>query len=209
MLRNRVTPRGDIIQTAARGKFMGNRGVIHNEAKEIIAPFKHKAWITCALEFKNRHRKVMTPGRWTELFFLDEATAFAAGHRPCGECRRSDFVRFKAAWIAGNPEFKYNPQTSIKLIDAVLHAERIDGQKKKVTFDDQVSALPDGTFIELENVPFLLFENRVWKWSPFGYEGGARISQSLTVRVLTPRSIVNTFRTGYKPGFDTSGPATV
>src|ERR1700761_3400486 len=107
MLRNRVTPQGDIIKTPARGAWMGNRGVIHDEHKQIRRSFKLKAWITCLLQFKGRHREVMTPGRWTELFFFDEATAFSAGHRPCGECRRHDYRRFKAAWLEGNPQYAF------------------------------------------------------------------------------------------------------
>jgi len=99
MLQNRVDPLGNIIKTPARGQWMGNRGVIHNDKKEILRPFKLKAWITCKLEFKNWKRQVMTPNRYTELFFLDEATAFGAGHRPCFECRRDDYNLFKSYWL--------------------------------------------------------------------------------------------------------------
>ncbi|HEY0652814.1 MAG TPA: hypothetical protein VGD65_06790, partial [Chryseosolibacter sp.] len=113
MLQNRVDPFGSIISTAARGTWMGNRGVIHNEQKQITRPFKHKAWITCVLEFKDRRRTVMSPGRWTELFFMDEATAFAAGHRPCFECRREDAKRFKECWLKGNPSHQFSMSTSI------------------------------------------------------------------------------------------------
>ena len=87
MLQNRVNPLGDIIRTPARGAWMGNRGLLHNERQEIVRPYRLIPWITCVLSFKNRHRPVMAPGQYTELFFLDEATSFAAGHRPCKECR--------------------------------------------------------------------------------------------------------------------------
>jgi len=96
-LQNRVTPFGDIVATPARGAWMGNRGVLHGSDRTLSRRrWTTRAWITCRLEFKDRHRRVMTPGRYTELFFLDEATALAAGHRPCGECRRHDFDRFRA-----------------------------------------------------------------------------------------------------------------
>src|SRR4051812_14165929 len=125
MLQNRVDPLGQFIHSKARGSWMGNRGVIH-ENKQIVKTFKHKAWITCVLQFKGRKRTVMTPGRWTELFFLDEATAFAAGHRPCFECRREDAKRFKTCWIKGNPEYNFSMTTSITQIDEIIHKERID-----------------------------------------------------------------------------------
>ncbi|HEV2353312.1 MAG TPA: hypothetical protein VGR89_03670 [Puia sp.] len=107
MLQNRVDPRGSLIKTTARGAWMGNRGVIHDGQRNIIRPWKLKAWLTCQLVFKDRHRQVMAPDRYTELFFLDEATAFSAGHRPCAECRRSAFNRFKMAWIVANQPWLY------------------------------------------------------------------------------------------------------
>ena len=102
-MQNRVNPYGKIIETEARGAWMGNRGLLHNENKEIVRPYKLKAWITCLLQFKGRQREIMSPNRYTELFFLDEATALAAGHRPCFECRKEDYNKFKSLWIKGNP----------------------------------------------------------------------------------------------------------
>lgn len=116
MLQNRVDPYGQVICTAARGHWTGNRGVIHNDRKEIIRVFSVRPWITCLLQFKGRHRVVMTPNRWTELFFLDEATAFSAGHRPCAECRRDDFNRFKRYWTEGNPQHGFDLKTPIAQI---------------------------------------------------------------------------------------------
>jgi len=199
MLQNRVTPFGDLIQTKARGAWTGTRGVIHNEQQQIIRPFKLKAWITCKLEFKGRQRQMMTPNRYTELFFLDEATAFAAGHRPCCECRREDYNQFKSAWLAGNPGYNFNNKTSIQQIDAVIHAERIDKQKSKVSFEAYVEDLPPGTFISLDNQPYLVWEKQLLLWSPFGYAKGIALPDKQKLTVLTPRSIVNTLKAGYRP----------
>jgi len=195
-MRNRITPFGSIIETKARGAWLGNRGVIHNERQEIVRPFKLKAWITCVLQFKGRHREIMQPNRWTELFFLDEATALAAGHRPCGECRREDFKRFKTYWLKGNPEYGFHEKTSIKEIDNILHAERIRAGIK-VTHEEKLSSLPDGTFIELEDEPYLLRNKVIFKWTPCGYEEGRKLPASKTANVLTPLSIVNMLRAGY------------
>jgi hypothetical protein len=199
MLQNRVDPFGSIIKTTARGSFMGNRGVIHNEQKEITHAFKHKAWIICALEFKGRKRAVMTPDRWTELFFLDETTAFAAGHRPCFECRREDAKRFKACWIRGNPEYTFTMKTSIKEVDDIIHRERIDSEKKKVVHQRIRSDVPEGTFIILDGDPYLFSKSKLHRWTPFGYENPIVMPEASMVKVLTPNSIVNAFRAGYVP----------
>src|SRR5580765_1641770 len=119
-MQNRVDPSGNIINTTARGSWLGNRGQLHDDTKFIQRPFKLKAWLTCVLQFKERRRTVMSPGLYTELFFLDEASAFSAGHRPCAECRREDYNRFKAAWIKGNPSFGFNTKTTIGDIDEIL-----------------------------------------------------------------------------------------
>lgn len=131
-LQNRVNPFSKIIATPERGAFTGNRGVIHNIQKEIIKNHAVKYWITCLLKYKNMHRAVMTPNRWTELFFLDEATAFAAGHCPCGFCRHADFKRFKNLWIQANgAQYNFSGNTSMKEIDAIIHAERLDKTTSK------------------------------------------------------------------------------
>jgi hypothetical protein len=199
MLQNRVDPFGNIIRTAARGSLMGNRGVIHNSQREITHAFKHKAWITCMLEFKGRRRKVMTPDRWTELFFLDEATAFAAGHRPCFECRREDAQRFKACWVKGNPSYKFTLKTSIKEIDDVIHRERIDERKKKVTYERMSDDIPEGTFVTMKDDAYLLYNNQLHRWTPFGYDGSMAIGEASMLTILTPTSIVNAFLAGYRP----------
>lgn len=199
MLQNRVDPFGTIIKTSARGCFMGNRGVIHNQHKEITHAFKHKAWITCALEFKGRKRTVMTPDRWTELFFLDEATAFAAGHRPCFECRKEDAKRFKSCWIQGNPAYNFTMKTSINEIDDIIHRERIDADKKKITHARMSSDIPEGTFVLMNSDAYLFNNSRLYWWTPFGYQNSIAMPEGRMLTVLTPYSIVNAFRAGYMP----------
>jgi len=199
MLQNRVDPYGNIIFTPARGAWMGNRGLLHDAQQHIRRPFRLKAWIICVLQFKGRHRPVMAPGQYTELFFLDEATALSAGHRPCAECRREDFNRFKAAWIAGNPEYGFTMKTPIGQIDEVLHAERTGGPH-----EEPIDALPDGTFVVFQNTPHLLYKGLLRKWSPEGYGdpvvptmGSGETDRPM--RVLTPASTVNAIRAGYCP----------
>lgn len=199
MLQNRVDPFGNIIRTDARGSWMGNRGVIHNEQKEITSAFRNKAWITCLLEFKGRHRSVMTPGRWTELFFLDEATAFAAGHRPCFECRREDAKRFKSCWITGNQAHHFSMSTSINEIDEILHVERIGREMKKVKHEENSADIPEGTFILSNESPWLLHKGRLHLWTPMGYEESKPLPEDSLLTILTPKSTVNAFRAGYVP----------
>jgi hypothetical protein len=199
MLQNRVDPRGDLIRTPARGAWTGNRGVIHDEHQHIVRPFKLKVWLICQLEFKGRQRLVMTPDRWTELFFLDEATAFSAGHRPCAECRRMAFNRFKHCWITANPEYGFTEKTPIWKIDEVLHKERINRSAKKITFTDSVNNLPAGAFIWYNDAPYLFADGLFFRWEPQGYGEGVALSGVDRVEVLTPRSAVNAFRAGYKP----------
>lgn len=204
MLQNRVDPTGKIIETRARGSWLGNRGVIHNKDKQITHAFRHKAWIICQLEFKGRKRTLMAPDRWTELFFLDEATAFAAGHRPCFECRKEDATRFKSCWIQGNPSHHFNMKTSIRQIDEVIHRERIDGGKKKVTHQRSSSDIPEGTFILMNDAPYLFSSGSLHRWTPFGYENTIAVPEASLLTILTPHSIVNAFRAGYLPEMATS-----
>lgn len=199
MFQNRVDPFGNIIQTKARGSWLGNRGQLHGAGKTILRPFKHKAWIICLLKFKDRHRTIMAPNLWTELFFFDEATAFAAGHRPCFECRREDANRFKAAWIKGNPKFGFDLKTPIGKIDDVLQIERIDANGNKVTFETELGNLPDGTFIAIEDQPYLVVDKLVYHWTPFGYDEQKELDLLERVKVLTPRTIVHILKEGYRP----------
>lgn len=202
MLQNRVNPKGYIIKTPARGAWLGNRGQLHNAGKTILRPFKHKAWIICLLQFKGRHREVMAPNLWTELFFLDEATAFAAGHRPCFECRREDAKRFKTAWLKGNPQYQFDDKVLIGRIDEILHQERINKNNNKITFKASINELPDGAFIQIDGDAYLIADGSVYKWSPEGYGEATPLPESETVCVLTPHSVVNAFGSGYRPQMD-------
>ena len=189
---NRVTPRGELIAVEARGTFMGNRGCLHDAAGSIRRPWQLKRWIICELEFKGRHRPVMQPGHYTELFFLDEATALAAGHRPCAECRRDAYRAFLAAWVTNRPSA--GPLTA-GAVDEVLHRERI-----APPWQAPLDTLPDGAFVALpgDPRPFLVLGDTLMAWTPGGYTD--RIARSLaTVEVLTPRSTVEALRAGYRP----------
>ncbi|MDQ6901896.1 MAG: hypothetical protein M3139_02645 [Bacteroidota bacterium] len=198
-MQNRVDPSGNIIDTTARGSWMGNRGQLHDDTKQILRPFKLKAWLICVLQFKERHRKVMAPGLYTELFFMDEATAFAAGHRPCSECRRQDFNRFKMYWLKGNPGYGFTEKTSIKEIDAILQIERINTEGNKVTYLDNIDNLPTGTFIFMNEQPYLISGNQLLRWTPSGYDNKISLPKNKVVTILTPKSVVNTFTAGYLP----------
>jgi hypothetical protein len=201
---NRVAPNGQIIATAARGTFMGNRGILHNAQQEIVKPFAHKAWIICLLSFKGWHRQVMSPGTYTELFFLDEATALAAGHRPCFECRRADAVAFRENWLAGNPQLNLGDSVKVKQIDEVLHAERLTEaytikDRQKRTFTAVLNKLPNGTFILREERPYLVWEDALLPWTPAGYKTPVTRPKEAQVTVLTPPSTVAALAQGYVP----------
>src|ERR1700736_5562388 len=157
-LQNRVMPTGEIVALPGRGLVMGNRGVLHDERRRIVRATQVKRWIACRIAFRGRHRTVMTPRSWTELFFLDEATAFAAGHRPCAECRNADYKRFRALWEAcfGGP-------AGADAIDAVLHAERRDGRAKR-TWRSDVAALPDGAYVSIDGVPRIVWDGELVAW---------------------------------------------
>ncbi|QEL15991.1 hypothetical protein PX52LOC_02928 [Limnoglobus roseus] len=174
---------------------MGNRGILHDADKQIVRPWKLTAWLICRLEFNGRRRTVFSPGRYSELFFLDEATAFAAGHRPCGECRRERYREFKTAWLAANSTDDTEP--SIKLIDRQLQAERVGPTRTKRTFEAEWPSLPDGTMIVVGGEPYLIWERRPWRWSFTGYTPTDLASG--IADVLTPLSIVEVFRRGLVP----------
>jgi hypothetical protein len=193
-LQNRVTPTGEIVAIAARGMFVGNRGIIHDPATKTLLKrrWSTDAWITCVLEFRGRRRKVMERRSWTELFFLDEATSFAAGHRPCFYCRREDANRFRAAWAKGNRMGEVRAPE----MDAALHRERLASGKKLHPLPRAMEKLPDGTMVQAGEESFLIAQGRALKWSPSGYravKGG--ISDT---KLLTPPSIVRAFAAGYR-----------
>jgi len=205
-LQNRVTPFGKIVASPARGDFMGNRGILHDDKRRLGSPrWRTRAWITCVLEWKER-RAVMTPGSYTELFFLDEATACAAGHRPCALCRRKDYNRFVVAWRSANG-MTAGTRVPASDIDARLHAERVvPRSRKKVTFAAPLDRLPDGTIVSLADAPseaLLVLGDALLPWSLAGYGSPIRKPQGTAV-VLTPFSTVAGFEAGYRPHFHRS-----
>ena len=204
-LQNRVDPWGRLHAIEARGTLLGNRGILHNAQKEIISNSARKGWVTCRLEFEGRQREVFSAGSYSELFFLDEATAFSAGHRPCAECRRGRYNEFKAAWVRANPGLVRSANPSITEIDKVLHAERARRGGGKVTFEALLAELPPGAFIEVDGEAFLVWRGGLLRWSFDGYSGGQSLPASSTrVRVLTPASVVRVFRSGFVPGVHAS-----
>jgi hypothetical protein len=199
MLQNRIDPFGNIIRTPAKGAWMGNRGILHDEKKEIRHVFRSKAWITCTLEYKGRRREVMSPNTWTELFFLDEATAFSAGHRPCFFCRYQEAKNFKSHWIKGNPGYGFTDNTSVQELDNILHRERIGKDKQKRTYEEEINLLPDGSFVSIQGQPYLVKATHLHLWTPFGYERFIDRPVSGKAVLITPPTIVNAFRAGYLP----------
>ncbi|MBR1172562.1 hypothetical protein JQ617_01220 [Bradyrhizobium sp. KB893862 SZCCT0404] len=195
-LQNRVTPTGEIVATTHRGLFTGNRGIIHDPATKTLLNkrWSTPAWITCLCEFRGWRRPVMARRSWTELFFLDEATAFAAGHRPCFFCRREDAKRFRAAWEQGNGV----GNVSAKAMDAVLHRERLDRGKKRLhALPVPLSELPDGAMVQQGEESFLVTQGRPLLWSLAGY---VRVERELAnPMLLTPPSTLRAFVAGYRP----------
>lgn len=195
-LQNRVTPLGDIIATPHRGLFTGNRGIIHDPATKTLLRkrWSTPAWITCLCEFRGWRRPVMARRSWTELFFLDEATAFAAGHRPCFFCRRDDAKRFRAAWEAGNGP----SDVSAKTMDAVLHRERVDrGRKRLHPLPMPLAGLPDGAMVQQGEDSFLVLQGKALLWSPAGYALHACVLDQ--PMLLTPPSTLRAIIAGYQP----------
>jgi hypothetical protein len=167
--------------------------MIHNEKKHIVAQWRSKAWITCQVHFKDRKSPVFAPDSYSQLFFVDEATAFAAGHRPCAECRRDRYNEFKAAWI------ETDKPTAIE-IDKILHSDRVLDDKRKRTFVANFGSLPQGTFIEIDRKAILLWGGKLLEWSFDGYRPfNSSFSPSLSVAVLTPASVVRMFTSGFTP----------
>jgi hypothetical protein len=195
-LQNRVTPFGDIVAIAQRGLFTGNRGIIHDPATKTLLKkrWATKAWLICVCEYKGRRREVMGGRGWTELFFRDEATALAAGHRPCFFCRRQSAEAFRAAWTTargGKVPFAAE-------MDAVLHEERLDrGRKRLHAVPGDVSELPDGAVIGAAGEAYTVARGRAFRWGAQGYEGVREIPRA--DGLLTPPSTLLAIRAGYRP----------
>jgi hypothetical protein len=197
-LQNRVDPFGALIATPARGLFLGNRGGrFHRDDRTLgLRRWASRQWICCVLRFKARHRKVWGAG-YTELFFLDEVTALAAGHRPCFECRRADAKAFAEQWAqAKNSNVPYAPE-----MDLVLQSERLDGRAKR-THAMPIDALPDGAFVALKSAPHIAYAIRashLLRWSENGYLEKIARPPRIEADVLTPPSIIGVLAAGYSP----------
>jgi hypothetical protein len=196
-LRNRVTPLGELIADPARGLVYGNRGCLHDAEGRIRRHFQGRRWIACRLEFRGRRRSpLMRPGRFTELFFLDEATALAAGHRPCAECRREDYDRFAAKWL------DLHGERGADTIDVRLHDERFDPVTRTHRLHTaRLDELPDGAFVLDRGTPKLVHGDGLLTWTPGGYTR-REPRRGDTVTLITPPSLVEVLR----PGWDSAVP---
>jgi hypothetical protein len=201
---NRVTPFGSIISTSARGTLTGNRGCLHDDQQNIRRHFQGTRWIICLLEFKGRTRNLMTPGHYTELFFLDEATALAAGHRPCAECQRERFTQFRDVWATANRELAGTPRPAATVLDLALHQERTATTDHDNRSCMSIEKIPDGVFVtDDEHNAYLVLTGQLLRWSPAGY---ARPTAALQypARILTPASVVRILAAGYPAGIHDS-----
>jgi len=197
---NRVDPWGQLKAVKPKGALLGNRGILHNDKEQIVAQWRSKAWITCQTKFDGRKSTVFEPNSYSQLFFVDEATAFAAGHRPCAECRLERFKEFKAAWIEANRDLIQGEKPTIADIDKVIHAERVTEEKLKRTFTAKLGSLPAGTMIEVDGTPLLVWRGKLLPWSFEGYgKSQASLPSSTSVQVLTPASVVRVFASGFTP----------
>lgn len=196
--RNRVTPRGDIIAVAGRGAWMGNRGRLHEGSgtRDIVRNHQSKAWITCVLEFRDRRTQQWAPNHYTPLFFLDEAVAFAAGHRPCAECRRSDYNAYRRAWH----ETHGGPAPYARDMDNRLHGERTNRRGHALPW----RTLPDGTFASTDDGPAVVVGDHlaVWNDEDNAYRLRRPRPTAGSVPVLTPPSTVAVLRAGYPVQID-------
>jgi hypothetical protein len=194
-LQNRVTPLSELVASPHRGLVYGNSGCLHDDTGRIRRRYAGRRWIACRLVFRDWHRSpLLQPGRFTELFFLDEATAFAAGHRPCALCRRDDYLRFGAIWTALDPG-----SSGADAIDTRLHAERVDpvtrGQLRRAA---ELAELPDGSFVLQDGAPWLVLGRELLRWSPAGYADRRRRGRG-RVCLITPPSLVAVLRTDWQP----------
>jgi hypothetical protein len=198
--RNRVMPRGEIVAVAGRGAWLGNRGRLHEGSgtRDIVRNHQSKAWITCLLEFKGRHAPQWTPNHYTQLFFLDEAVALAAGHRPCAECRRGDYNAYRQAWSVIN----VGTTPYAKDIDNQLHRDRTDPANRVLPWN----GLPDGVFVDTDDGPAVVVGNHLAVWDDRAYTYRHRLPRPAdgSASVLTPLSTVEVLRAGYLAQIDPS-----
>jgi hypothetical protein len=193
---NRVAPDGSVAAVADRGLFWGNRGQLLDAQGEMARHSRGRGWVVCTLEFNDRHRTQWQPGRLTELYFLDEPTALAAGHRPCGECRHADYQRFRAAWAVAHP----GDEVGAPAMDRHLHADRLEAGGRHRIHEAALDDLPDGVVIEHDRGFWLVRGARLHAWSFGGYlETRDRARFPAVVVVRTPRATVATLRAGFQP----------
>ena len=195
-LQNRVTPLGEIVAIPQRGMFTGNRGIIHDPRTRTLLSrrWATKAWIVCVCEYKGVRRDVMARRSWTELFFLDEATALAAGHRPCFFCRREAAESFRAAWAAGNG----GERPYAAGMDDVLHRERLEnGRKRLHPLPLPIDELPDGVMVATGTASYLIAGSRLFRWTETGYQNHRRSLSD--AKLVTPPSTVLALCAGYRP----------
>jgi hypothetical protein len=195
-LRNRVTPLGELVSDPARGLVYGNRGCLHDETGRIRRRYAGKRWIACRLQFRGwQRRPLLQPGRFTELFFLDDATALAAGHRPCALCRRADYDRLVAIWRGLHPA-----QTGADAIDAQLHAERVaPGTRTQRRHEAPFDELPDGAFVLLDGEPRLVLGRWLLRWTAAGYTAPRARPRGGPAVLITPPSLVAVLHAGWEP----------
>jgi hypothetical protein len=193
---NRVTPLGEVIADPARGLVFGNRGCLHDEHGRIRRHHNGRRWIACRLRFRGwRRSPLMAPGRYTELFFLDEATALAAGHRPCALCRREDYNRLTEIWRTLHPG-----QRGADAIDAQLHRERWDASPRtRRLHPGRPQGLPDGAFVLLDARPWLVRRGELLAWTPAGYTERMPTRGVAAAELITPPSLVAVLRAGWNP----------
>jgi len=193
---NRVSPLGELIADRARGLVYGNRGCLHDETGRILRRYNGKRWIACRLQFRGwLRRPLLQPGRFTELFFLDEVTAFAAGHRPCALCRHEDYRRLGAIWRE-----LHRGQVGADAIDEQLHSERIDPDTRAQRYHSApLDELPDGAFVLEKGAPWIVLGSELARWTPAGYAERRRRATGEEAPLITPPSLVAVLRAGWKP----------
>jgi hypothetical protein len=192
-LQNRVLPTGEIVALPLRGDVMGNRGILHNADRTLgVSRWKTQAWVTCLTEFKERRRTPMSPGKYTELFFHDEAVALAAGHRPCGECRREAYRRFCTLWR------EVHGEATLQEIDRDMHRARVRRDRTQLRHEARAEDLPFGTFVLTDETPWVLRDDDALPFTASGY-GPVGPRPTGRVTVLTPAPTVAVLAAGYRP----------
>ncbi|WP_326834446.1 hypothetical protein VSH64_05890 [Amycolatopsis rhabdoformis] len=189
--RNRVTPLGEIVAIPLRGAWTGNRGILHS-GHDLVRTHASDLWLTCRLEFRGRWREQWLPHRYTHLFFHDEAVSFAAGHRPCAECRHASYVRYRDGWA---DELAVAPP-SARAMNRQLHAERLDGRRRRL-HELPWAGLPDGVFVLREDEPAVIVDGGLTAWTTAGYGTRSVLPARGKAQVITPPATIAVLRTGY------------